>query len=168
MKKRAKALFFIEFIKEVKMCLNDFFTNPFWSFLGSISTFLALFVPLYLSRRKKTVRKLNVYQQFKEDYKEGKIELIITVENIGDVPIILNNLGCQDKKKNFIRKDIQKYYNGEEILLIDPKETKILTYNYKFEKPFQEGDNSIYSSNEYKLLSRAIFKAQDTLGNFYP
>lgn len=148
--------------------MKDFFSNPFWSFLGSISTFLALFLSLYLSRRKKPVRKLNIYQQFKEEYKEGRIDLIITVENVGDVPIILNNLGSKDKKKNIIRKDIQKYYDGKEILLIAPKETKILTYSYKFEKPFQEGDNSIYSSNEYQLLSRAIFKAQDTLGNFYP
>lgn len=150
------------------MCFNDFFTNPFWSFLGSISTFFAVILSLYLSRRKKPLRKLNIYQQFKEDYREGKIELIITVENIGDLPIILNNLGCQDKKKNIIRKDIQKYYEGKEILLIAPKEAKIITYSHKFEKPFQEGDNSIYSSYEYKLLSSAKFKAQDTLGNFYP
>ncbi len=150
------------------MFFNDFFTNPFWSFLGSVSTFFAVILSLYLSRRKKPLRKLNIYQQFKEDYKEGKIELIITVENVGDVPIILNNLGCQGKKKNIIRKDIQKYYEGKEILLIAPNKAKIITYIYDFKKPFQEGDKSIYASYEYELLSSAKFKAQDTLGNFYP
>lgn len=140
-----------------------------WNIISSLSTLAAVLVSLFLAYRKdKIKRKLHIVQQFSEHYEDGEIRLLVTIENIGNVPIILNNYGRKINNDNYIMKDIQKYLDGKfEFILIKPNEAKLITYTHKFGRKFKENDNEICKSVEYKLLSKAIFKAQDTLGNFY-
>lgn len=92
----------------------------------------------------------------------------MTIENIGNVPIILNNHGQQTNSRNCINIDIQKFLDGKfELIQVQPNKAKLLTFTYHFGRKFKENDSEIYNSSEYKLLSKAIFIVQDTLGNFY-
>ena len=151
------------------MTFRHILEHPVWNVLTSISTFLAVLISLWLAnRKKKLVRKLKISQQFCISYTNSEIKSIVTIENIGNVPIILNNFGRCGKERNTIMKDIQKFYDGEdEILFISPNEAKLISYSYKFNARFQEGDAKIQLTSQYNLLNSFIFKAQDTLGNYY-
>ena len=143
---------------------------PIWNALTAISTLAAVFISLYLvNRDEKIIRKLHIAQQFTEFYSEGEIYLFVTIENVGNVPIILSSCGRKSNGKNAIIKDIQKFLVGkDEFIMIKSNEAKVVTYKYNFGSPFEENDAKICSSPEYKLFTEAKFKAQDTLGNFYP
>ena len=143
---------------------------PIWNALTAIGTVAVVFISLYLANRdKKIIRKLHIAQQFTESYSEGEIYLLVTIENVGNVPIILSSCGRKSNEKNVIMKDIQKFLVGkDEFIMIKPNEAKVVTYKHKFGSTFKENDAKICSSPEYKLFTEATFKAQDTLGNFYP
>ena len=134
--------------------------------IGTISSVIA---SLYLANRKfKVVRKLNIVKQFKEPYSKGEIYMFITIENIGNVPIILDEYGRELAEKNYIMTDIQEFIvNKDEFIMIKPNEAKLVTYKYNFGCPFEENDSKICNSREYKLFTTAKFKAKDTLGNYY-
>lgn len=155
------------------MCENilnaPIWNAPIWNALTAASTLFAVVISLYLANRdKKIKRKLHITQHFTESYSEGKIYLLVTVENVGNVPIILNSYGRKYNKNNIIMKDIQEFLDGkDEFIMIKPDEAKVITYQYDFGSPFKENDPKICSSNEYKLFTEAKFKAQDTLGNIY-
>lgn len=73
------------------MEVETFNWDTFWSALSAISTFLAVLVSLWLARRKrKTELSLNLY---KTVWFDGKIDLIITVKNVGDFPIVITQFG---------------------------------------------------------------------------
>ena len=124
---------------------------------------------LYLANRKfKVVRKLNIVKQFKESHSKGEIYMFITIENIGNVPIILDEYGRELAEKNYIMTDIQEFIvNKDEFIMIKPNEAKLVTYKYNFGCPFEENDSKICNSCEYKLFTKTKFKAKDTLGNYY-
>ena len=63
---------------------------PIWNVLVAIGTVSSVIVSLYIANRKsKVVRKLNIVKQFKESYSKGEIYMFTTIENIGNIPIIL-------------------------------------------------------------------------------
>lgn len=139
-----------------------------WNVISSLSTFAAVIVSLYLANRVKVKRILNIKQQFRENFSLGEICLLVTIENLGDVPIILNNYGRKTNENMVIMKDIQEFLKGkDEFIMIRPQEAILITYEYKFGHPFKEYDIEIHDSSQYKLLSKASFIAEDTLGNFY-
>ncbi len=150
---------------------NQFWKHPFWDVFTAISTFLAVMVSLYLANReKRIIRKLNINQQFTESFDKGEIQLLVTIENLGNVPIILNNYGDgrNINENNVIMTNIQKFLDGNnDYILIPPKEAKLIIYKHNFGRAYKEGDETICNSNEYRLLSNSTFKAQDTLGNYY-
>lgn len=73
----------------------------FWTALSAISTFFAVLVSLWLARRKrKTELSLHQYCTY---WNEGKIDLIITVKNVGDLPIAITDFGfCNVKDRRTI------------------------------------------------------------------
>ena len=156
------------------MCNNiweaPIWNAPIWNALTAIGTLAAVILSLYLANRdKKIIRKLHIAQQFRESYSEGKIYLFVTIENVGNVPIILSSYGRKFNENNTIMKDIQEFLDGkDEFIMIKPNEAKVVIYKYNFGSPFEENDTKICNSPEYKLFTKAKFKAQDTLGNFYP
>ena len=143
---------------------------PIWNALTAIGTLAAVILSLYLSNRdKKKIRKLHITQQFRESYSEGEICLLVTIENVGNVTIILSSCGRKCTENNIIIKDIQEFLDGkDEFIMIRPNEAKLLTYKYNFGCPFEKNDAKICNSPEYKLFAKVEFKSQDTLGNFYP
>ncbi|MBS6729355.1 MAG: hypothetical protein KH260_08700 [Lachnospiraceae bacterium oral taxon 082] len=142
---------------------------PIWNVLVAIGTVSSVIVSLYLANRKsKVVRKLNIVKQFKESYSKGEIYMLITIENIGNVPIILDEYGREFAKKNYIMTDIQEFIvNKDEFIMIKPNEAKLVTYKYNFGCPFEENYSKICNSCEYQLFTKTKFKAKDTLGNYY-
>lgn len=149
--------------------LHDICTSSIWNVLTSISTCAAVIVSLYLANRpKRLVRKLHISQQFIEEYANGKIYLLVTIENVGNVPIALNDYGYKYNKGNNIILDIQKYLDGKyELIVIQPNDVKVITYAHDFGRKYQENDEIICNSRQYKLFREAKFMAEDTLGNFY-
>lgn len=94
--------------------------------------------------------------------------MLITIENIGNAPIILDEYGREFAKKNYIMTDIQEFIvNKDEFIMIKPNEAKLVTYKYNFGCPFEENYSKICNSREYKLFTKTKFKAKDTLGNYY-
>ena len=94
--------------------------------------------------------------------------MLITIENIGNVPIILDEYGREFTKKNYIMTDIQEFIvNKDEFIMIKPIEAKLVTYKYNFGCPFKEDYSKICNSLEYQLFTKIKFKAKDTLGNYY-
>ena len=142
---------------------------PIWNVLVAIGTVSSVIVSLYLANRKpKVVRKLNIVKQFKESYSKGEIYMFTTIENIGNVPIILDEYGREFDEKNTIMIDIQEFIvDKDEFIIINPNEAKLVTYKYNFGRQFEENDSKICNSREYKLFTTAKFKAKDTLGNYY-
>ena len=145
---------------------------PIWNVMAAIGTICAVIVSLYLANReKKIVRKLYIGQQIKELYEQGAISLIVTIENIGNVPIILNSYGRRWSKGSSedIMTDINKFLSDkEEYILLKPNDAKVIEYKHSFNRTFREGDSTIYNTYEYKLFYNAIFIAKDTYGNSYP
>ena len=142
---------------------------PIWNVLVAIGTVSSVIVSLYLANRKsKVVRKLNIVKQFKESCSKGEIYMLITIENIGNVPIILDEYGREFAKKNYIMTDIQEFIvNKDEFIMIKPNEAKLVTYKYNFGCPFEENYSKICNSREHQLFTKTKFKAKDTLGNYY-
>ncbi len=147
--------------------LHDICISSVWNVLTAISTCAAVIVSLYLANRSnRLVRKLHISQQLIEDYSSGRIYLLVTIENVGNVPIVLNDYGR--KFNNSIMKDIQKYLDGKyEPIVIHPNDVKVVTYTYNFGCKFEENDKTICSSHQYKLFRESNFMAEDTLGNIY-
>jgi hypothetical protein len=145
------------------------FEAPIWDALSAIGTLAAVLLSLYLANiDKKITRKLHITQQFRESYFDGGIYLFVTIENVGNVPIILSDYGRKCNERNTIMKDIQQYLNGkDEFIMIKPNEAKVVTYKHNFGSPFKENDAQICNTPEYKLFAEAKFKGQDSLGNFY-
>lgn len=113
---------------------------PIWNALTAIGTLTAVILSLYLANRdKKIIRKLHIAQQFRESYSEGEIYLFVTIENVGNVPIILSSYGRKYNENNTIMKDIQEFLDGkDEFIMIKPNEAKVVTYKYNFGSPFKK------------------------------
>ena len=140
-----------------------------WDALSALGTLAAVLVSLGLARRdRKRVRKMAIYQQFIQYFDKGIIKLVITLENIGNTPIIINEYGTI-WNKNILNNDINKYLvNSYEPILINSNESKIVEYQYCFGYSFKEGEPKVENSEEFKLFSTANFIAKDTHGNQYP
>ena len=83
--------------------------------------------------------------------------MLITIENIGNVPIILDEYGREFAKKNIIMTDIQEFIvNKDEFIMIKPNEAKLVTYKYNFGCPFKENYSKICNSLEYQSLKLKI------------
>lgn len=68
----------------------------FWNAISAISTFLAVLVSLWLAKKKKK-KKITLYQVYTES--KGYIKLTVTINNIGDIPVGISNVGFLNEKK---------------------------------------------------------------------
>lgn len=139
----------------------------------AISTLITVFISLYYSHKAISRKKqLLITQQFSENFSENCIKLIITLENIGNTPIVLSKYGRTDgKHKNVIIVDDMNEYlsDKEDVVLIKPNEAKIIEYKKIFDDQLsKEVVQEWKKSKDYELLSRAKFYAEDTAGTMYP
>ncbi len=131
------------------------------SIFSSISTFAAVIVALYLANRTiKRKPRLHITQRFTENFTSGKIKLIVTIENNGNVPIILYEYGS--KLGNSICTDINTYINGAyEPIIIRPRELVFKEWEYSFDGIVDP------NSNIYNLFAKCVFYAEDSMSNKY-
>lgn len=141
-----------------------------WNALSAIGTCAAVGVSLWLAQRdRKRVRKLEIHQYCPLCHGDGIIKLIITIENIGNIPIIINEYGRLSNNKISILYDINQYLvNPYEPILIKANEAKVIEYQHCLGYSIDDFNIlKVKNSSEYKLFSTAIFVANDTLGNRY-
>ena len=141
-----------------------------WEAISAIGTVGAVILSLHFAREnKKIVKDLNITQQFTECFEEGKIKKIITIENLGNAPIIINEYGTGNKSSNMLYTDINEYLikpsKPSELILIKAGDATLIEYEHSYNHKFKEGEKS--DTPEYKLLEKNNFKVRDTLGNTY-
>lgn len=139
----------------------------FWHALSAISTVAAVVVSLYFAMRDiRSTKNLNIYDQFVTCSDDEKIKKIVTIENVGNRPIIINEYGEDTEYVNLIDTSINKYLvKTYEPILIRAGEAIVIEYIYSYNYSFEERD--IKNTNEYVLLKNSRFKAIDTTGKFY-
>ena len=141
-----------------------------WEAITAIGTIGAVILSLHFAREnKKIVKDLNITQQFTECFEEGKIKKIITIENLGNASIVINEYGTGNKSSNMLYTDINKYLikpsKPPKLILIKAGDATLIEYGHSYNHKFKEGEKS--DTPEYKLLEKNNFKVRDTLGNTY-
>ena len=117
------------------------------------------------------------------------LEFVITLENMGDVPIIIKECGFGkfttkegnqkfltgknvkfiDKKLiNVIDTSMNNYVNDAKFpLLIKSGEAVLITYEYISEKSFEFDDEFITQQTEYKYFTKRIAVVRDSRNKIY-
>lgn len=161
--------------------------SEFWSALSSIGTILAVIVALWQTHRPK-VRNLLVSKTFIEKENDGILEMIVTLDNIGDVSIIVTecgfsmvdigrkalyvtyeNIKCIEKRKiNTIETSMNKYIENSEFpLLIKSGDSALIRYRYDFGRPFNIDGEDISSTREYKQFKNGVILVRDSRNKNY-
>lgn len=95
----------------------DSLTNDweiFWSAISAISTFLAVLVSLWLARRRKKIG-LSLHQYWTY-WNDGRIDLIITVKNVGDFPVAITEFGfCKKSNKRRINTACKRFLKDKSL-----------------------------------------------------
>ena len=120
--------------------------------------------------RKKMNRKLYITRQFTYELSNRKLNLYVTIENIGDIPIIIGTYGLEGAKKNIIETNTNKYLidkSEDNLILIRPNDAIVLKYQYCSIKSNKMSDEEFLRSYAFKLFTSSAFSVQDTLGNKY-
>ena len=112
----------------------------FWEALSAIGTILAVIVSLYLaSRKEKSYRVLDVGNTTTYHYDEGIIDLVVTLDNIGNRPIVIQE--CGSIMGNRIDTTDNKYLTTTfEHQIIKAGEAIILKYQKKVGTSFEDKD----------------------------
>ncbi len=146
--------------------------NIICNIITSIGTLGAVIVALFYSHKAVSKKKkLKINRQFSEHFLENYIKLTITIENIGNTPVILSKYGYTDgKEKDYFYEDLNKYIlNKKDIILINPNQAELIEYRYDFKVKFSESMVHAWrETNEYKKFLNIIFYAEDTSGQRYP
>ena len=94
----------------------DFLTinwEIFWNAFSAISTFLAVLVSLWLARRRKKI-KLSLHQ-YCTYWTDGRIDLIITVKNVGDLPVAITEFGFCHKNNRTINTACKRFLKDKSL-----------------------------------------------------
>lgn len=124
----------------VKNMMKILMSNTFWQAIAAIGTVLAVIVSLYLANRKeKPYRKLEVGKTVTYLYEKGDIVLTVTLDNIGNRPIAIQECGMITKNC------IDTTYNKYLVLPFKPQvievgKVLILEYKYNFGRSFNDED----------------------------
>lgn len=134
---------------------------------SAIGTIGAVVLSLYFAQKnKEIVKDLNITHQFTECFDDKKIKKTITIENVGNAPIIINEYGTRYKNTNIIDTTINNYLiKSYELILIKAGDAILIEYEHSYEHQFKEGDKD--DTPEHKLLAKNKFIVKDTLGNIY-
>lgn len=168
--------------------MNVIFSGLFWTALSAVGTIGAVIVALWQTLRSKS-RKLSVSSTFSQYIDKKTLELVITLENIGGVPIIIKECGfgkftvkegnqkfLTDKNVKFIDKKLinvidttmNNYINDAKFpLLIKSGEAVLITYEYISEKSFEFDDEFITQQTEYKYFTEGIAVVKDSRNVIY-
>lgn len=146
--------------------MKDLIANStFWEAISAIGTFLAVIVSLYLARPSKKpalVCNLSV-TTFSKDEKnniaEGDTKIVVTLKNIGDVPVAIVEAGFEVDRRR-IETTINSYKKSVNFpLRIKSGEIELIEY-------FISIQDSDYKYLVY-LLERFKFTVKDSEENFY-
>lgn len=139
--------------------------STFWEAISAIGTFLAVIVSLYLARPSKKpalVCHLSVTTFFKDEKNniaEGDTKIVVTVKNIGDVPVAIVEAGFEVDRRR-IDTTINSYKKSVNFpLRIKSGEIELIEYFISI----QDSDYK-YLVN---LLERCKFTVKDSEENFY-
>lgn len=146
--------------------MDDLISNStFWEAMSAIGTFLAVIVSLYLARpQKKPALACNLsVTTFSEDKKnniaEGDKKIVVTIKNIGDVPVAIVEAGFEDGRR-MIDTTINRYKKSVNFpLRIKSGEIELIEYFISI----QDSDYK-YLVN---LLERCKFTVKDSEDNLY-
>lgn len=146
--------------------MDDLIANStFWEAISAIGTFLAVIVSLYLARPSKKPAlacHLSV-TTFSEDKKnniaEGDTKIVVTLKNIGDVPVAIVEAGFEVGRRR-IDTTINSYKKSVNFpLRIKSGEIELIEYFISIQ------------DSDYKylvdLLERCKFTVKDSEENFY-
>lgn len=114
--------------------------GTFWEALSAIGTLLAVIVSLYLANRKeKAYRRLDVSNTTTYQFDNGIIGLVVTLDNIGNRPIVIQE--CGSVVGNVINTTYNKYLTTDfKPQIIGVGEALILKYQKEIGKSFKEED----------------------------
>ena len=168
--------------------MNVICSEIFWTALSAVGTIGAVIVALWQILRPKS-RKLLVSSTFSQYLDKKMLEFVITLENMGDVPIIIKECGFGkfttkegnqkfltgknvkfiDKKLiNVIDTSMNNYVNDAKFpLLIKSGEAVLITYEYISEKSFEFDDEFITQQTEYKSFTKRIAVVRDSRNKIY-
>lgn len=136
-----------------------------WDALSAIATVAAVIVSLYLANRKeKPKSELEVTNTITYLYDKGFIVLSITLNNIGNRPIII--MDCGKVKGNFLDVSYNKYLtNFTTPEIIEVGNALLLTYEYDYEGSYS--DNDIKDDKVNIFFTEQNFGVRDSKNNIY-
>lgn len=162
------------------------FSNEiFWFALSAIGTVGAVIVALWQILKPKK-RKLVVNTITSEDIITGKFEFTVTVDNVGDYPVIIKDCGfAQCLKDNgyqyilnrnkssltrvkYIDIDLNKHIKNIQFpMTIKAGESALIEYSYKV-PDFEVKECTLVTNDEtVKTFRTALFVVRDTLLKIY-
>lgn len=144
-----------------------------------------------VNKFRKPKRELIVGELFIQKSNKGILELVVTVENTGGIPVIITECGFGMISKggifvylrhlninitNFIKKNIKNIdsslnnymINTSLPLKVKAGEAKLIVYRYNHGTPFNFDDNNISRTKEYEYFSNRIIFIRDSRNNHYP
>ncbi len=143
--------------------IKDLITNStFWEAFSAIGTLLAVVVSLYLARPKKKISLLCDINTTTIKYKgpkNGDKKIVVTIKNIGDVPVVIMEAGFEIDKRE-IDTSIDKYKKSIDFPL------KIKSGEIEFIEYYISRFNDDYDQF-VKKLDNNKFTLRDSSGNSY-
>ena len=144
----------------------DLITNStFWEAVSAICTLLAVVVSLYLARPKKkpslhcSIIETSSYADPRKKNLPGSKKIVVTIKNIGDVPVAIVEAGFKTSGK-VIEHSINKYKKSIDFpIKIKSGEIELIEY-------FISEQDSDYKHLS-KMLADHKFTLKDSSGNFY-
>jgi len=144
----------------MKVIISIVTSSIFWNAVAAFATVSAVVVSLYLANRKeKANRKLEVGNTVSYLYEEGKVLLTVTLDNIGNRPIIIMDCGIvsgNDLETTY-NKYLKKAFNPQ---IIEIGSSTILEYEYNFGRRFN--DNEIENDNVRIAFCQKRFGVRDS------
>lgn len=143
--------------------------DGFWNAISAIATTAAVIVSLYLANRdKKPKRKLDVTNTIYSNWNKGTIELVITLENVGNRLIIIRDCGRLARIDG--RAGLDTTYNMYLKDFKEPKTVEIgetVTITYLCERGRSYTEEEIQKDEMYKVFEKSFFVVRDMQGKIY-
>lgn len=145
--------------------MNFLTSSTFWTAVSAIGTLLAIVVSLYLANRTKRKTKIVVKSIYTTPLIDcdKPFKVIITILNLGDVPIIIDECGIFEADDS-LDTTYNKYIVDQNYVgtIVHVGEATKIEYNFgnSFDKNNPHGHNLIFKK-------MATFAIRDTTNNIY-
>lgn len=162
-----------------------FSSEIFWSALSAIGTIGAVIVALWQILKPKK-RKLVVNTSTSEDFNIGRFEFTVTVDNVGDSPVIIKDCGfAQCLKDNgyqyilrrnrspltrvkYIDISLNKHMENTQFpMMVKAGESALIVYSYSV-PVFEVKEDTLGADDKtVKTFRTALFVVRDSLARKY-